>query len=146
MVAQKNKEISLRLFYEENKHHLHLKTLRNFLLNKILSHYRAEEKGLNWSLVLALNTLKTYCANSNCTPYVLYIPNSNYWRPDARSIEYRRQLQKYTQSLGIGFTDATDILEPFSIDAYALKGPHLSPKGYKAIATEILNIISNESR
>ncbi len=136
-----NKEENWQLVYEKNKHHLNLRTLRNFLFNKISNYFNTNKGQLNWTSVLALNTLRSYCAEPNCTPHVIYIPNSEFWRPDGRALEYKKQLKKYTHSLGVDFIDSTDILKPLYNDAYALKGPHLSPEGYKAIAKEILNKI-----
>lgn len=100
------------------------------------------------SNILAIDTLKSSCVKVGCTPIVIYIPNSDFWRPDARSSHYKKLLSEYCKKSGVLYLDTSVRLNALGSDAYAPKGPHLSPAGYAVISKEILeniDIIKNSS-
>jgi len=81
-------------------------------------------------------TLAKVCQNK-CKPIVSYIPNSNYWRNNPFSKEYKKQLKEISNEMGIDFIDGENILDKNDQSNYAPKGPHLSKKGYKKFADYI---------
>jgi hypothetical protein len=94
-----------------------------------------------FSTLLAIDELATVCED-RCNAVVVYIPNSELWRPDGRAASYRRGLAEYTRNKGITFVDTTDRLRMLTdSEAYAVKGPHLSPKGYQVVSEAILEVI-----
>ena len=83
----------------------------------------------------AIRELHSICnTNSSCTPYIVYIPNSEYWRPNAKSEDYKSFLRKNASELSIQFLDASSVIDSKDKDDYAPIGPHLSKTGYKKIA------------
>lgn len=95
------------------------------------------------SNTLAIDTLESMCKLNGCTPIIAYIPNSQFWRSDARSKNYLQSLAKYSQLKEIKFIDASQLLLDAGESAYAIKGPHLSPYGYKIFSDELLKAILN---
>lgn len=83
----------------------------------------------------AIRELKNTC-NSNllCTPYVAYIPNSDYWRPNLERDSYKSHLKKSSEELKIEFIDGTTVIDTRDTDNYAPLGPHLSKLGYQKFA------------
>lgn len=54
--------------------------------------------------IQAVSELHAICnSEASCTPYVVYIPNSNYWRPNDKSNEYRLLLEETSRGLSIEF-------------------------------------------
>ena len=49
---------------------------------------------------------------TSCIPYVVYIPNSNYWRPNEAGNKYKLLLEKYSKDLSIKFLDSSSIINP----------------------------------
>ena len=88
---------------------------------------------------LALDTVKNYCESYNCSVEIVYIPNSLFWRPDYRAERYKELLRQYSEIKNLKFIDSSGELKPLGRNAYAIKGPHLSPAGYKAVADSINN-------
>ena len=86
--------------------------------------------------------LKDICKNS-CLPIVAYIPNSNYWRPDSNSKNYKREIEKLSLSLNITFVDGEDVIDSNNINDFAPKGPHLSIEGYKKFSDLIIDKLSS---
>lgn len=86
---------------------------------------------------LAIQTVQEECAKAGCKVLVGFIPPSAYWRPDNRAAAYAGMLKEFSQEQGAAFIDLTEALKPMGRDAYALKGPHLSPAGYKRAAETI---------
>ena len=82
---------------------------------------------------------KKICDYVGCNLNIIYIPNSIFWKPDAFSEKYRKRLLKFSMKLNIQFVDTTNILNrnEGSLD-YAIKGPHLSPLGYKKVVDLIV--------
>lgn len=78
------------------------------------------------------------CKEYKCKLHVSFIPNSKFYRPDNRSDNYGDKILKFCKLLGINFIDGRNFLdrERGSKD-YAIKGPHLSPLGYKKMAVAI---------
>tara|TARA_Y100001968_G_scaffold333624_1_gene397713 strand:- start:2643 stop:3824 length:1182 start_codon:yes stop_codon:yes gene_type:complete len=77
-----------------------------------------------------------------CVPYVLYIPNSNYWRPDSKSGQYKLKLRNLTKEMNIRFIDGEEVVASNNRNNYAPEGPHLSKTGYKKIANLIIKNLS----
>jgi hypothetical protein len=96
---------------------------------------------LPMSSQLAIDTLSSECKEVGCTPVVMYIPNSKFWRPDPRASHYLRLLKDYCRTNGIKFIDSSQRIDAIGEDAYAPKGPHLSPLGYRTLSTLILETI-----
>ena len=83
---------------------------------------------------LAIST----CKKNNCQPLFVYIPNSQFWRPDSRSLTYLHLLKNYVEvQYKMKFIDTTDDIMMFGKDSYSIEGPHLSPLGYKLVADKI---------
>lgn len=95
------------------------------------------EIDLGFSSKLAIQTLADLCELPLCQPIILYIPNSDFWRPDPYSEEYSRALSRASKKNELIFIDASNALKKLGLEAYAVQGPHLSPKGYKIISNLI---------
>ncbi len=94
---------------------------------------------LNFSSKLALDTLEYECNSVGCTPLIIYIPNSHSWRPDGRALKYKELLKNYADAKQLIFVDTTTPLSELQEkDVYAVKGPHLSPNGYKVVSKAIV--------
>lgn len=126
-------------FAEKLKKYLYIPTIR-----KIIDNYMKLE-GLKDTLpssnILAIDTLKASCEQFGCKPMIAYIPNSNFWRPDPRSSNYLKLLRNYCQSKDILFVDLSTSVQSLGEQAYAPKGPHLSPAGYQASSKTLLQHI-----
>lgn len=113
----------------------------SFLRKQINSLIKNSNSGLTFSSKLAIDELEDLCFES-CNAYIVYIPNSLLWRPDSRADRYRRNLEKYALSKNVTFIDTTKRLRQLSeSEIYAVKGPHLSPKGYHLVAEMISTAI-----
>lgn len=99
---------------------------------------------LDAASMLAIDTLADECAKAGCKALVAFIPPSEYWRPDNRAKAYAGMLAGHAGSKGLPFLDLTPALEPMGRDAYALKGPHLSPAGYAAAGSTIEAGLKNQ--
>jgi hypothetical protein len=97
-----------------------------------------------FSSKLAIDTLIKVCEDSNCEPIVIYIPTSEFWRPDPRAKSYAHLLSLYAKQHKVEFLDMTKSLRSLGEEAYAVKGPHLSPKGYKLVSEKIEEILSGK--
>ena len=91
----------------------------------------------------SINISLNLCRKVNCNLTVVYIPNSNYWKPtdQYRTTNFVNILMNYTKSKSIDFINTSNFLdvEKGSID-YAIKGGHLSPIGYKKVAELLTNV------
>lgn len=76
---------------------------------------------------------------------VAYIPNSNFWRPDARATHYSKLLAEYCKTKGIQFIDTTKFIDDLGDKAFAPKGPHLSPISYRVVANALRKNLSIDS-
>jgi hypothetical protein len=122
------------------KKYLYLPTIRKPIQNLFKSSNLNNK--LPFSSKLAIDTLIELCKKNGCKPFIAYIPNSEFWRPDSRSPQYKKLLEIYSKELGIIFIDTSASLDLLGQTAYAIKGPHLSPNGNKAIAEQISKIIT----
>lgn len=88
----------------------------------------------------ALVDAKKLCNEIECELNVVYIPNSNYWRPDEIADKYADKLKAVAAELSLRFFDARKVLncDKGSPD-YAPKGFHLSPDGYRKVINLILH-------
>ncbi|MCI2807814.1 hypothetical protein [Eoetvoesiella caeni] len=136
-----SRKLSVRLQTSigEAKEHLSLAGLQRLVMTHLLAPPQTEnvQKDLPYGSKLAIDVLKRECGQNKCTPLIVYIPNSNFWRPDSRAKQYSNLLREYSKSIGITFLDMSLQLEKMGKFAYATHGPHLSPKGYQAVAAAI---------
>ena len=121
-----------------------LVTLRkriNFLLN--INPYNANKciggRDLcdlaNSPSVKAIKTLKTICnQKDSCSPLVVYIPNSAYWRNNQLSRRYFKHIKDAAKIHKITFLDSSKVIDKNSKKDYAPSGPHLSKEGYQKLA------------
>jgi len=85
--------------------------------------------------ISAIKELGATCNSStSCTPYVVYIPNSDYWRPNNASNAYKSLLEKSSTDLSINFLDSSSVINPQDKKNYGPIGPHLSKLGNKKVA------------
>lgn len=117
------------------KKYLALSTIRTHV--RALAYKRGLNQKLPFSSKLAIDTLISVCADSGCEPILVYIPNSEFWSPDSRSKAYAGLLSGYAAEKRTLFLDMTEYLAPLGDDAYARKGHHLSPRGYRVVADKI---------
>lgn len=113
-------------------------------IRKTINSYFIELSGLKYSTKLLINTIAEECENNNCEPLIVYLPSSNFWRPDQRSPKYLKNIKKYISSLPTKLTliDITEEIYKNEMESYAIEGPHLSPKGYKILVDNILRQIN----
>lgn len=102
-----------------------------------LSMWQRSQLKLPYGSQLAIDTAISECKKYHCQPIVVYIPNSQFWRPDARASTFNELLKKYSKKSGVDFVDTTDAITAMGRKAYAAKGPHLSPDGYRLVAARI---------
>jgi hypothetical protein len=95
---------------------------------------------LPWSSRLAIDVVLESCQKHGCTPVFVYIPNSEFWRPDPRANAYRAALRNYVvgRSYRAQFVDVSEEVGAHGRAAYAIAGPHLSPLGYRVVAEQLL--------
>lgn len=83
------------------------------------------------------------CKLNSCDPYFVYLPTSDFWRPDSRQNQFKNNIRAYLQkeyNLESNFLDATYLNMDLKT-SYAPKGPHYSNEGYKLISEEIIKMI-----
>jgi hypothetical protein len=90
---------------------------------------------------LAVDVLQEECRRNGCEPLFVYIPNSEFWRPDSRAGESKRLLENYVASKGMTLLDTTDGLKALGDAAYSPAGPHLSPDGNRVVAEQIARFL-----
>lgn len=98
-----------------------------------------------WSTRLAIDTALSVCKQEACRPLFVYLPNSDYWSPDARAESYRRSLQSYLSSrVPEGdFIDMSLPIKALGLAGFAPEGRHYSPQGYEAVADALVGAIEN---
>ena len=95
--------------------------------------------------IKAISLLNAICnSETSCTPYVVYIPNSNYWRPNDKSNEYKLLLGDTSRSLSIEFLDSSSVINPNEKSNYAPIGAHLSKAGYRKLASFIASQVNQK--
>ena len=119
--------------------YLSLPTIR-YNLNELT---RSINYKLPYSTTLSIDTLKNVCNENNCTPIFLYIPVSKYWE-DNKPLEkyYIKYLNEYFEKTNVHYLDISEEIFEMGKSAFAPKGKHLSPEGYKFVATQIKNMIN----
>lgn len=109
---------------------------------KIITTNIGSIKASGYAAINSINITNNHCKKIKCKVVVVYIPNSNYWRPmnTIKVNNFVNILKNYTEFKSIDFLDTSKILnvERDSPD-YAIKGGHLSPAGYKKIAYYLKN-------
>ena len=95
--------------------------------------------------IKAISVLHAICnSETSCKPYVVYIPNSNYWRPNDASNEYKLILEEISRSFSIKFLDSSSAINPNEKSNYAPIGPHLSKAGYRKLASFIASKVNQK--
>ena len=96
------------------------------------------------SLLLEKNikNLKETCLNK-CKPYIAYIPNINYWRPNTNAKKIKKQINIISKRYSIPFIDGEKVIIKNEKKFYAPKGPHLSIYGYKVFSKFLSENIQN---
>ena len=95
--------------------------------------------------IQAISELNNICnSETSCKPYVVYIPKSNYWRPNGKSNEYKLLLKEISSSLSIEFLDSSSVINPNEKSNYSPLGPHLSQAGNKKLADFIVSKIDQK--
>jgi len=136
----------LVVIYRSIKYRSTLPTIRKFFKFENNKKYgisnmgsiRASGAAAKKSINIALNQ----CKIVNCKLTVAYIPNSNFWRPIEK---HKREnfiniLNNFTKSKSVDFIDASKFLDVSKgSNDFALKGGHLSPKGYKKVAKSLID-------
>ena len=79
------------------KKYLHLPTIRKQIQNLFKSSNLNNK--LPFSSKLAIDTLIELCKKNGCKPFIAYIPNSEFWRPDSRSPQYKKLLENYVKRI-----------------------------------------------
>lgn len=139
-VNTENQFLKGRNFFQSAYKYLLLSNIRTQLNTHIFA------SDLPFSSRLAIDTLIEVCKSDACEPIVYYIPNSDFWVLDPRSKSYARKLFQYTQMHKVRFVDTTELLSSIGEEAYAVKGGHLSPKGYNRVAASIAEVINSGCR
>lgn len=121
---------------------MELRTIRD-LVNGYVSSPKAEplQTKLPFGSKLAIDVLQKQCQKNRCKPVFVYIPNSDFWRPDFRAEGYAALLKEYIESQSMTFLDTTVALKKLGKSAYAARGPHLSADGYRLVAEQIAGVI-----
>ena len=89
--------------------------------------------GLSQSSKIAIDELMHQCDINKCSPFITYLPNSNYWNPNYVSSYYMAQLKEYAKNHGVRFIDLTDIIDSENLSHFSPRGGHYSIKGYKNV-------------
>ena len=82
----------------------------------------------------AISYVHKMCEEYNCELNIVWIPNSDFWRPHLHTEQFSNLLNKETKRLNVNFFDATKVIDTSKgSDDYGIGG-HLSPKGYRKVA------------
>jgi len=86
----------------------------------------------------AIYSTSRLCNNFKCNLEIVFIPNSDFYRPDSRADKYGDSIKRLANIMDIKFIDGRDVIDRSkNSEDYAIKGPHLSPIGYKKLANYI---------
>jgi len=114
-------------------------------IRRLLGAFMLNQNELDPASKLAIDYLVSECRRPDCEPLLIYIPNSEFWRPDSRAKSYEHALAKRASDLRISFWSASQELSEIpNNEAYAIKGPHLSPIGNAIVAKGIKRFISDD--
>ncbi len=97
------------------------------------------------STKLSIDILNEECKIYNCIPIYGFIPSSSFWEPSSIGLKYKDSIEKYLNKNENNFIDFSNIIKNIGENkAYAPKGTHLSPDGYKSISITINKFIKNQ--
>lgn len=117
--------------------HLQLANIRSAVSELIYHNYILDPNSR-----LALRTLVDHCIEPDCMPIVVFLPNSDRWYPDPRSVRYEQLLQDEASRLHINFLSLSSVFEENKdVELFAPLGSHYSLDGYSLVATEIIDFI-----
>ncbi len=88
----------------------------------------------------SINYLAKICSKE-CQPYVAFIPNNIYMKPDSRYKEYKNELKRVSNKFSIPFIDGSEVINQKGVLDYAPKGHHLSIGGYEKFSDLIIERI-----
>ena len=96
-----------------------------------------------YSSKLMIDTIISECKKNKCQPIIVYLPTSNFWRPDSRSAIYLKHINNYILSLNNKpiFIDLSIEINKLELRAHSISGPHLSPLGNKVVMNNIIREI-----
>lgn len=139
-LIKKNRSIQTNPYYKT----FSLYHIRNYI--RSMHAARGECKTINHCITpsyLAIAALRKSCTG-NCTPFVIYIPNSPAWSSTKYSNEYKNLLRRRAEKMSIEFVDGSQSINVNDETLYMPNGPHLSAKGASALANQIVKSISKE--
>jgi hypothetical protein len=95
----------------------------------------------------SVSTTYDLCNQFDCQLNIVFIPNSDLYRPDSRADKYAELLVDLATSYEIPFIDGRNVIDRSKGSGdYAVRGPHLSPNGYAKLAKLIAELKINELR
>ena len=93
-----------------------------------------------------VNTLIDKCLKA-CTPVILLLPNSDFWRADDRADRYLSGIVDYIKykhsNKSYILVDARDVISSDDLDSFSPTGPHYSIQGYQHLTDAILKAIAS---
>lgn len=114
-------------------------------IRSLIGAFTLNENELDLASQLAIDNLFLECQRLDCEPLIIYIPNSDFWRPDPRAKSYENALAKKASDYRISFWSASQEFSKVpNNEAYAIKGPHLSPLGNAIVAKGIKRLVSHD--
>lgn len=126
-----------------------------FIRKRLLGHYNSDniseyEESIElmpFGTKLAVDTMFQMCSET-CTPIFMLLPNSNYWREDARANNYLEGIASYIKSNYAEYdymlVDGRNIISSDDLSSFSPTGPHYSIKGYKQLTSALLEVIENK--
>lgn len=135
-------ESNPRLLPRSKTQHFELRNLKRLFQQA----YAVVDNRLAFSSQLAIDALVATCTALGCKPVVCYLPNSPFWQVDPRGPKYAAALGRLAHSKNAAFLDFSAELGSLGREAYAIKGPHLSPTGYKLVAERLMDLFSRSQQ
>ena len=80
-----------------------LPTIRKVIKQNVFNISQA----LPYSTKFAIKTTIEKCKQAKCKPIFVFIPNSEFWSPDSRTDNYRKQLKNFIEKNGEVFIDSS---------------------------------------
>ena len=81
------------------------------------------------------------CLYLGCNLQIALIENSSFWDPDRNFYKFKKALSSYLNKNNRNLITFEKNDNPNNLENYALKGGHLSPKGYKAVAEHLIKFL-----
>ena len=137
-------------FFNEFDGVLSLQYIREILFSNYSNNLAVQKKELE-NLIpnvtkLAINTLIDKCLKA-CTPVILLLPNSDFWRADDRADRYLSGIVDYIKykhsNKSYILVDARDVISSDDLDSFSPTGPHYSIQGYQHLTDAILKAIAS---